>query len=51
MVTKRWKVTQVETARGFMVGFTWWGWKCWRYANHTYGITALGPITIYWGRA
>lgn len=36
--------------RRWIVGYTWWGWRCWRYARHSYGITSLGPLTIFWGR-
>lgn len=44
--SKEWRV-----GKNWMLGYGWWGWKCWRYFRHQYGITAVGPITFFWGIA
>lgn len=38
------------TCHRWIIGFSWWGWRYWRYTNFQRGITALGPLTIFWGR-
>lgn len=35
----------------WIVGYSWWGWRCWRYFHHSRGgILAVGPLTLFYGR-